>query len=58
MILEAAETVLVYFSFDRSVYGDKRNTGTRKWRWLQELKIEREQDIRTETMEKCDGLQN
>jgi hypothetical protein len=30
MILEAAETVLGYFSFDRSVYGDKRNTGNKE----------------------------
>jgi DNA polymerase elongation subunit (family B) len=35
MILDAAETVLGYFGFDRNVYGDKRNTGTRKWKWLQ-----------------------
>jgi DNA polymerase elongation subunit (family B) len=52
MILDAAETVLGYFGFDRNIYGDKRNTGSRKCRWLQELKKEREQDIKTETMEK------
>ena len=33
MILDAAETVLGYFGFDRTVYGNKKNTGTRKWRW-------------------------
>jgi DNA polymerase elongation subunit (family B) len=48
MILDAAETVLGYFGFDRTVFGNKKNTGARKWRWLQELKQEREKDIRTE----------
>jgi hypothetical protein len=38
MILDAAETVLGYFGFDRTVYGNKKNRGTKKWRWLQELK--------------------
>ena len=42
MILDAAETVLGYFGFDRSVYGNKKNIGARKWRWLNELKQERE----------------
>jgi hypothetical protein len=50
MILDAAETVLG-FEFDRTVYGNKKNTGPRKWRWLQELRQEREKDIRTEMME-------
>jgi hypothetical protein len=48
MILDAAETVLGYFGFDRSVYGNKKNTEPRKGRWLQELRQEREKDIRTE----------
>ena len=48
MILDAAETVLGYFGFDRTVYGNKKNSGPRKWRWLQELKQETEKDIRTE----------
>jgi hypothetical protein len=48
VILDAAETVLGYFGFDRTVYGNKKNTGARKWRWLQELNQEREKDIRTE----------
>lgn len=52
MILDAAETVLGYFRFDRTVYRNKKNTGPRKWRWLQELKREREQDIKIEKMEK------
>jgi DNA polymerase elongation subunit (family B) len=48
MILDAAETVLGYFGFDRTVYGNKKSTGGRKWRWMQEIKQEREKDIRTE----------
>jgi hypothetical protein len=53
MILDAAETVLDYYGFDRTVYGNKRNTAIRKWKWLlQDLKEEREKDIRIETMEK------
>ena len=51
MILDAAETVLGYFGFDRSVYGNKKSIRARKWKWLQDLKREREQDIRIE-MEK------
>jgi DNA polymerase elongation subunit (family B) len=42
MILDAAQSVLGYFGFDRTVYGDKRNTTPRKWRWLQELRQQRE----------------
>jgi DNA polymerase elongation subunit (family B) len=48
MILDAAQTVLGYFGFDRTIYGDKRNTIPRKWRWVQELKQQREKDIKTE----------
>jgi DNA polymerase elongation subunit (family B) len=51
MILDAAETVLGYFGFDRTVYENKRNTGARKWRWLKELKQERENDIKVEMTE-------
>jgi hypothetical protein len=51
MILDAAETVLGYFGFDRTVYGNKKNTGARKWWWLEELRREREEDIKTETIE-------
>ena len=50
MILDAAETVLGYFGFDRSIYGNKKNIGPRKWRWLQELRQERENEIRTEVI--------
>jgi hypothetical protein len=48
MILDAAQSVLGYFGFDRTVYGDKRNTVPKKWRWLQELRQQREKDIKTE----------
>ena len=34
MILDGGQSALGYFSFDRTVYGDKRNTTPRKWRWL------------------------
>jgi hypothetical protein len=37
MILDAAETVLGYFGFDRTVYGSKKNIGPRKWRWGKNL---------------------
>jgi DNA polymerase elongation subunit (family B) len=50
MILDAAETVIGYFGFDRSVYGNKKNIGPKKWRWLEELRQERENDIRTEVI--------
>jgi hypothetical protein len=42
MIVDAAETVLGYFGFDRTIYGTKKNKVTRKWRWLEELRQERE----------------
>jgi hypothetical protein len=48
MIFDAAEIVLGYFGFNRTLSGNKKNTGTRKWRWLQELKQESDKDIRTE----------
>jgi hypothetical protein len=48
MILDAAETVLGYFGFDRALYGNKKNISKRKWRWFEELRQERERDIRTE----------
>jgi DNA polymerase elongation subunit (family B) len=48
MLLDAAETVLTYFGFDRTVYGNKKNLGSRKWRWLNELKQEKEKDIGVE----------
>jgi hypothetical protein len=52
MILDAAETVLSYFGFNRTIYGTKKIVGPRKWRWLRELRQERECDIKIETSEK------
>jgi hypothetical protein len=51
MIVDAAESVLGYFGFNRTVYGNKKNVVTRKWWWLEELRQEREKDIEAETME-------
>ncbi|HEU4443562.1 MAG TPA: hypothetical protein VFR94_02695 [Nitrososphaeraceae archaeon] len=52
MILDAAETVLGYLGFNRSVYGNKKKISKRKWWWLEELRQERERDIKIETDEK------
>jgi hypothetical protein len=46
MLLEAAETVLGYFGFDRTVYGDSPKPKRRKW-W-HELRNWRIQDIENE----------
>jgi hypothetical protein len=45
MILDAAETILGYVGFDRTVYGDSKK---RKGKWCQELIQERRRDIQTE----------
>ncbi len=45
MILDAAETVLGFFGFDRSAYSNFKK-GRRKW--YEELKEHRERDIETE----------
>ena len=55
MVLDAAETVLGFFGFDRTVYGNlKRNNdgggGGRKWRWYEEIREQRVRDIHTETL--------
>jgi DNA polymerase elongation subunit (family B) len=46
MLLEAAETILGYFGFDRTVYGDAARKKERKW-WHM-LRQERTKDIETE----------
>jgi hypothetical protein len=46
--LTAAQSVLGYFGFDRAIYEDKKNTVSKKWRWLQEVRQQREKDIKTE----------
>jgi DNA polymerase-2 len=50
LILEAAETVLGYFGFDRNLFSDKKIISKRKWWWMEELKQERERDIKIETI--------
>jgi hypothetical protein len=46
MLLEAAETVLGYFGFDRTIYGDVGRNKNRKW-WY-EHRQERRKDIEIE----------
>jgi DNA polymerase elongation subunit (family B) len=46
MLLEAAETIVGYFGFDRTIYGDAVRKKNRKW-WY-ELREERQKDIDTE----------
>jgi hypothetical protein len=46
MILDAAETVLGFFGFDRTAYSNLKNG--RKRRWLEELREHRLRDIETE----------
>ena len=48
MILNAAETVLKFLGFDRTVYGTQRNDKKRKW--YEELQDERTKDIQAEMM--------
>jgi DNA polymerase elongation subunit (family B) len=51
MILDAAETILGFFGFDRTVYSNlKRNNMKRKWRWYEELREQRTRDIETEVL--------
>ena len=52
MILDAAETVLGFFGFDRTVNGNvkRNNGGRRKWRWYEELREQRARDIETEML--------
>jgi hypothetical protein len=49
MILDAAETVLGYFGFDRSTYSDVKN-GRRRKRWYEELREQRARDIQAEML--------
>jgi hypothetical protein len=39
---------LTRFGFDRTIYGVKKNTAIRKWLWMEELRREREGDIKME----------
>ena len=49
MVPDAAETVLGFFGFDRTVYGNYKKKKGRKW--YEELREERTRDIQTEAME-------
>jgi len=46
MLLEAAETILSCFGFDRTIYGDTIKKKNRKWWYV--LGQERRKDIETE----------
>jgi DNA polymerase elongation subunit (family B) len=48
MILDAAETVLGYFGFDRTAYSNLKK-GRRK-KWYEELREQRTRDIETEML--------
>jgi hypothetical protein len=49
MTLDAAETVLGFFGFDRTAYSNlKRNNGRKKW--YEELREHRVKDIKTEML--------
>ena len=50
MILDAAETVLAYFGFDRTLYENPSNNRKKKMKWYDELQDERTKDIRAEMM--------
>lgn len=50
MVLDAADTVLGSFGFDRTVYGNFKKKKGRKW--YEDLRDERTKDIETEMMEK------
>ncbi|MFL6357112.1 MAG: hypothetical protein ACJ71C_11215 [Nitrososphaeraceae archaeon] len=51
MILDAAETVLGFFGFDRTAYSNfKRNSRRRKWRWYEELREQGVRNIQTEML--------
>jgi hypothetical protein len=50
MTLDAAETVLGFFGFDRTVYSNINRIKGRKRNWYEELKEQRVRDIQTETL--------
>jgi hypothetical protein len=50
MILDAAETVLGYFGFDRTLYGVDHKNNRKKKKWYDELQEERTKDIQSEMM--------
>jgi hypothetical protein len=50
MILDAADTVLGIFGFNRTVYENLRNNRKKKNKWYDELHEERTKDIQSEMM--------
>ena len=48
MVLDAAETVLGYFGFDRSAYSDLKKERRRKW--YEEMREQKLRDIETEML--------
>jgi DNA polymerase elongation subunit (family B) len=52
MTLDAAETVLGFFDFDRTIYGNfnKKNKERRKWQWYEELREQRVRDMQAEML--------
>ena len=48
MVLDAAETVLGYFGFDRAVYSNVKKGSRRKW--FEELREQKTRDIETEIL--------
>lgn len=49
MLLDAAETVLGYFGFDRITYSNFKRNNVRK-KWYEELREQRVRDIKTEML--------
>jgi hypothetical protein len=49
MILDAAETVMGFFGFNRTIYSNIKK-GRRKWQWYEELKEQKARDIETEML--------
>jgi hypothetical protein len=49
-LYETSLIISIVQPLNRSIYGDRKNMTPRKWRWLQELRQQREKDIKTETM--------
>jgi hypothetical protein len=49
MVLDATETVLGYFGFNRTVYENPRNNRKKK-KWYDELHKDRTKDIQAEMM--------
>jgi hypothetical protein len=46
---DAAETVLGFFGFDRTVYSNLKK-GRGRWRWYEELREQLARDIETEML--------